>query len=82
MSNRHIARSVVVQTLFEGDMHGWIVSPTEHKEDFQHSLERNIEEFALGGKLKDFSSDLLTLTLTKRGTLDEIIAKAAPEWPL
>lgn len=82
MSNRHIARSVVVQTLFEGDMHGWIVSPTEHKEEFQQSLERNIEEFALGGKLKDFSSDLLSLTLTKRGTLDEIIAKAAPEWPL
>jgi len=82
MSNRHIARSVVVQTLFEGDMHGWIVTPSEHKDEFQNSLERNTEEFALGGKLKDFSSDLLQLTLTKRGTLDEIITKAAPEWPL
>jgi len=82
MSNRHIARSVVVQTLFEGDMQGWIEVPSEHKEDFENSLERNTEEFALGGKLKDFSSDLLTLTLAKRGTLDEIIIKAAPEWPL
>ena len=82
MSNRHIARSVVVQTLFEGDMHGWILSPSEHKEDFERSLERNTIEFALGTKLKDFSSDLLTLTLAKRGTLDEIITKAAPEWPL
>ncbi len=82
MSNRHIARSVVVQTLFEGDMQGWIQVPSEHKEDFQNSLERNTEEFALGGKLKDFSSDLLQLTLAKRATLDEIITKAAPEWPL
>lgn len=82
MSNRHIARSVVVQTLFEGDMQGWIEVPSEHKEDFENSLERNTEEFALGGKLKDFSSDLLQLTLAKRGTLDEIITKAAPEWPL
>lgn len=82
MSNRHIARSVVVQTLFEGDMQGWLLSPSEHKEEFQHSLERNSEESALGTKLQDFASDLLQLSLTKRGTLDEIIIKAAPEWPL
>lgn len=82
MSNRHVARSVVIQTLFEGDLQGWLNAPTEHKENFQGSLDRNVSEFALGGKLKDFSVDLLNLTLAKKQTLDEIITKAAPEWPL
>ncbi len=82
MSNRHVARSVVVQTLFEGDMQGWLLSPSEHKEEFNTSLERNSEEALLGNKLQDFASQLLQLSLAKRGTLDEIIMKAAPEWPL
>lgn len=82
MSNRHVARSIVVQTLFEGDMRGWIESPTTHQEDFATALTRNLEEFSQGAKAREFAEGLLNLTLAKRATLDDIIVKAAPEWPL
>lgn len=82
MSNRHVARSIVVQTLFEGDMHGWITVPTSFQEEWNTSLARNLEEFSQGAKAREFAEGLLALALTKRPVLDDIIVKAAPEWPL
>lgn len=82
MSTRHIARSIVIQTLFEGDMQGWLETPSQHAEEFSRSLSRNLSEYAQGAKIHDFAHGLLTLTLSKRPVLDDIIIKAAPEWPL
>lgn len=76
MANRHLARSVVLQTLFEWD--------TTHAEDSaaRDMLVRNIEEF--GGEDTDraFMEQLLDGVIAKRPDLDLIIEKAAPDWPL
>jgi len=80
MSNRHLSRSIVLQTLFEWDMN------TEEKnadaEAPEAILDRNIEEFTDTTKDKPFMKRLLDGVLAKREDLDAVIAKAAPEWPL
>ncbi len=76
MANRHLARSVVLQTLFEWD--------TSHAEESSvpAMLLRNVEEF--GGEDTDraFMEALLTGVLAKRADLDLVITKAAPDWPI
>lgn len=82
MANRHLSRSIVLQTLFE-----WDFLPEDKKTDtpdgeLKEILKRNLEEFAPGFEEDPFASALLELTLKKRPTVDEIIEKAAPDWPL
>lgn len=76
MSNRHTARSVVLQTLFELDSEGTDVSQAEE------ILVRNANEFAPKSNLFPFMKQLLDTTLAKQTEIDAIITKAAPEWPL
>lgn len=76
MANRHLARSVVLQTLYEWDFRG--LSPAGARE----ALARNIAEFALGLTDVSFLSDLLNNILAKKHDLDRIIEQAAPDWPL
>lgn len=76
MANRHLSRSVVLQTLFE-----W---------DFRHlsteaclsALARNMAEFTPQGADAPFMEDLLKGTLARIQDLDLVIGKAAPEWPI
>lgn len=82
MSNRHLARSVVLQTLFEADLSGVLDAPELDREKVEAALKRNVEEFAPGITDISFSLDLLFNVIAKRVTLDEIIVKAAPDWPL
>ncbi|MBA3789536.1 transcription antitermination factor NusB [Patescibacteria group bacterium] len=76
MANRHLARSVVLQTLFE-----WDTSSAPDAE-LPHILVRNIEEF--GGEDTDraFMEQLSQGVLAKKPDLDLVIEKAAPDWPL
>jgi len=76
MANRHLARSVVLQTLFEWD--------TTHasEKDTQTILARNIAEFGGGDADQPFIDNLLSGVLAKRSDIDLVIEKAAPEWPL
>ena len=76
MANRHLARSVVFQTLFEWDTSN--IPDT----DAPAILERNVQEF--GGEDTDraFMEQLLQGVLAKRPDLDLVIEKAAPDWPL
>jgi len=77
MSNRHAARSIVMQTLYEEDMRGTIdtVSP--------EMLENNINEFAPGiGDDADFARALFRGVLEKRADVDALIMRYAPDWPL
>ncbi len=76
MSNRHTARSVVLQTLFELDSDGLDKSRAED------ILVNNAAEFAPNSSLFPFMKQLLDTTLAKQAEIDAIIAKAAPEWPL
>ena len=76
MANRHLARSVVLQTLFEWD--------TSHASDdaATEALQRNVEEFGGDDTDRPFMEALLAGVLAKRPDLDLVITKAAPDWPL
>jgi len=78
MANRHLSRSIVLQTLFE-----WDFSNKNKDNSYAHeSLLRNAQEFANGMKDLSFMKDLLKNILDKKDSLDAIIEKAAPEWPI
>jgi N utilization substance protein B len=76
MANRHLSRSIVLQSLYEWDFGK--KSDKEAKEIFQ----RNAEEFAPGMSDFSFMDVLLSGVLGKRKELDTIIEKAAPDWPI
>ncbi|HVB19677.1 MAG TPA: transcription antitermination factor NusB [Candidatus Paceibacterota bacterium] len=76
MANRHLARSVVLQTLFE-----WDTTHASEKDTFT-ILARNIAEFGGGDVDQPFMENLLKGILAKKGDIDLVIEKAAPEWPL
>jgi N utilization substance protein B len=76
MANRHLSRSIVLQSLFEWDF--------TKKEDSAVSdiIERNAHEFAPGVGDGAFMKQLGENILKKRSELDLIITKAAPDWPI
>jgi len=76
MSSRHLARSIVMQTLFEWDFNGL----NDAKVD--GILLENMEEFAPGSSDIVFTQNLTKNILKKRKAIDAIIEKAAPEWPI
>lgn len=87
MANRHLSRSIVLQTLFE-----WDFLPAEKKEELKNKnseteqikeiLARNLKEFAPGLEDDFFVNSLVDEVLKKRVKIDEIIEKAAPDWPI
>ena len=79
--NRHLSRSIVMQTLFELDFNGLVSGKTKIK-DTKTALLRNTEEFAPGMGDFSFVQELLDNILEKRKDIDDIIEKAAPEWPI
>lgn len=77
MANRHLARSTVLQTLFEWDFNG-----RRSADDVEAILDRDVAEFAPGIGDTSFMKELLRSIMEKREALDTIITKAAPDWPL
>ena len=67
MANRHLARSVVLQTLFE-----WDTTHVSEKEALA-ILARNAEEFGGDESDKPFMETLLAGVLAKRADIDLII---------
>ncbi|MEK7662447.1 MAG: transcription antitermination factor NusB [Patescibacteria group bacterium] len=80
MANRHLSRSVVLQTLFEWDF--ILSSGARPKESLSEILERNTKEFAPGMGDSSFMASLAEAIIEKQKTLDDIIEKAAPDWPI
>lgn len=76
MANRHLSRSIVLQSLFEWDLNDI------PKSEVEEVLTRNIEEFAPNKSDRPFMDTLLNGILAKQSELDLIIEKAAPEWPI
>lgn len=76
MANRHISRSIVLQTLFE-----WDLSDLDRPAVLE-VLERNMSEFASNKADAPFMNKLLDGILSKHHEVDQVIEKAAPEWPL
>ena len=83
MANRHLSRSIVLQTLFE-----WDFLPLDKKnagltnDEIKNVLKRNLKEFAPGFEDDVFVFSLLERVFKKQKVIDEIIEKAAPDWPI
>lgn len=76
MANRHLSRSVALQTLFEWDFRG------QNHDDLKESISRLADEFAPGMGDSSFIEELTQNVISKQSDLDKIIEKAAPDWPL
>ena len=78
MANRHLSRSIVMQVLYEWDFRGGVMTDLELEE----ALSRDALEFAPGVHNISFMRKLLFSILEKREKIDDIIEKAAPDWPI
>jgi N utilization substance protein B len=76
MANRHLSRSIVLQSLFEWDLNGL------EKRAVHDVLERNVAEFAPNKTDTPFMTKLLDGVMGKQTEIDLVIEKAAPEWPI
>lgn len=76
MANRHLSRSIALQSLFEWDVRsqpqGLLKQITEH----------NINEFAPGMEDTDFIYDLVFGVQKHIPEIDKLISDSAPDWPL
>lgn len=75
MASRHLTRSIVMQSLFEWDFSG-------RGSDLAGILERNLAEFGPGLQEHGFAADLTKGVIENMPTIDAIISKAAPQWPI
>lgn len=76
MANRHLSRSIVLQTLFEWDLNGI------DKKEVASVLDRNVSEFAPNKTDLPFMEKLLDGIIQKQSEIDLVITKAAPDWPI
>ncbi len=76
MASRHLSRSVAMQSLYEWDFRG------RKQEELPTVVERNIKEFASGLEDTAFIFQLIDGVMKHLPELDQIIEKAAPQWPL
>src|SRR3989344_5357369 len=76
MANRHLSRSVAMQALFEWDFKGL------NNDSIPDILSRNIQEFAPGIQDDSFIKQLVSGTIENKESIDAIIGKAAPMWPI
>ncbi|MEK7192243.1 MAG: transcription antitermination factor NusB [Patescibacteria group bacterium] len=75
MATRQLARSVVLQSLYEWDFYA-------KKQDLTAILERNLQEYAPGIDEPDFAWRLAKGVVDNMKEIDEIIKKSAPDWPI
>lgn len=76
MANRHLSRSIAMQSLYEWDFRGQDSAAVEE------IIRKNIAEFGPGMEDDSFVFDLVRTTLTNQKQIDSLIEKCAPEWPL
>lgn len=76
MANRHLQRSIAMQSLFEWDFQG------QKDKNIPEIIKHNVKEFAPDIDDNSFIKSLAKGTLKNRKKIDELIEKCAPEWPL
>lgn len=75
MSNRHLARTIAMQTLFEWDFRG------QH-ENAEAMTQANLHDFAPDFADAPFTLNLVKGVLEHQQDIDRTITHYAPEWPL
>lgn len=76
MSNRHLARTLAMQSLYQWDFNG------KHNDMLPSIVETTFEEFAQDFNDDGFVDSLLRGVLAHLEEVDAIITEYAPEWPL
>ncbi len=76
MANRHLSRSIAMQSLYEWDFKG--KDPKQLKE----VVDKNIKEFGPGIEESNFIWQIVNGVVDNLDKLNKIIEKSAPEWPL
>ncbi|MDP3970969.1 MAG: transcription antitermination factor NusB [bacterium] len=75
MSNRHLARTIALQSLYEWDF-------TDQQHVALELVKRNQGDFAPEFDDQKFAENLVEKVIENLSALNEYIAKYAPEWPL
>ena len=75
MSNRHFARAIAMQSLYEWDFYGG-------QRDALETVDRNLTEFAPQLDEKEFCRAIVNGVLEHQENIDATITKFAPDWPL
>lgn len=75
MANRHLSRSLVLQSLFAWDFRG-------QRRELKEILDYVIREFAPGIDDTDFIYNLAFGIEKNMAEIDKLIVKSAPDWPL
>ena len=76
MASRHLSRSIAMQSLYEWDFSG------KKPDDLERIVEKNIKEFGPGLKDERFIWQIIQGVIANFSSLNKIIEKAAPEWPV
>ena len=76
MSNRHLARTIAMQSLYEWDFHG------KEEGALSRITEKNLVSLAPGLADQDFVRSLVLGVERNRTEIDATIQGYAPEWPL
>lgn len=76
MANRHLQRSIAMQSIFEWDFNG------RKNDNVGEVIRHNVTEFAPSLDDFKFVEVLVKNTLKNQKKIDELIEKCAPEWPL
>lgn len=77
MSNRHLGRTIALQSLFEWDFFNG-------ERDMDEILQRNIMQFApkVDDADEEFTRNLIHSILAHCAALNTVIEKYAPDWPI
>lgn len=76
MSNRHLARTVAMQTLFEWDFNG------KQESDLLENLQRNLDAITPNFEDAPFAKQIMEGVLAHREEIDGLIGKYATDWPI
>ncbi len=76
MANRHLARTIALQTLYEWDFMG------EKEAGALADAKKNLKEFAPKFDEADFVVELVRGVTENKKEIDKLIKKYAPEWPI
>lgn len=88
MSNRHLFRSIAMQSLYEWDFENSLIEDAgKKKEKFSKAaldniVRNNIKEYKLEEKNSRFIFDTIDGVFNSLKEIDSKIRKLAPEWPI
>jgi len=76
MANRHLSRSIAMQSLYEWDFKG------KESKQLKEIVKSNVKEFGPGLEESDFIWQIIDGVIDNLTKIDKIIEKSAPEWPI